>query len=107
MVNFYIPFKYNKQPIKDSTHYLWPLNFNKYSLGRKMFNKCGGLVERSRTAAAQQLTDPLSCMCFPQGKGQVNSISHPSLSVCEKTTSTELISEEQPSALLDDVWEQV
>ena len=58
------------------------LNWNKYSLDRKMLNedlRLGGLVERSREAAAQQLTDPLTRMRFLQGKGQVNGISLSSL----------------------------
>ena len=47
-----------------------------------MLNKdlrSGGLVERSRAAAANQLNDPVTRMRFLQGKGQVKGISLASL----------------------------
>ena len=64
--------------ITGNTQYRWPLNWEKYSLDQKKLNEdlCySDLVERSREAAAQQLTDPLTRMHFLQGKGQVNGIS--------------------------------
>ena len=75
-------FKYNKRITTDNSAYPWPLNWDKYSLDRKMLNedlRSGGLVERSRAAAFDQLTDPVTKMRFLQGKGQVEGISLSSL----------------------------
>ena len=77
MADYNVAFKYNKRIITDNAQYPWPLNWGKYSLDSKMLNEDldnGGLVHRSREAAAQQLTDPLTRMRFLQGKGQVNGI---------------------------------
>ena len=77
MADYNVAFKYNKRIITDDAQYPWPLNWGKYNLDRKMLNEDldnGGLVHRSREAAAQQLTDPLTRMRFLQGKGQVNGI---------------------------------
>ena len=82
MGDYNLAIKYNKQVISNNSQYPWPFNWDKYSLDRKMLNeelRNGVFVERSRGAAAQQLNDPLTGMCFLQGKGQVNGISLPSL----------------------------
>ena len=72
MGDYNIAFKYNKPITTDNSAYPWPLNWDKYSLDRKMLNedlRSGGLVERSRAAAADQLNDPVTRMRFLQGKG--------------------------------------
>ena len=83
MGDYNVAFKYNKRITTDNSAYPWPLNWDKYSLDRKMLNedlRHGGLVERSRAAAFQQLNDPVTRMRFLQGKGQVEGISLSSLS---------------------------
>ena len=85
MGDYNVAFKYNKRITTDNSAYPWPLNWDKYSLDRKMLNedlRHGGLVERSRAAAYQQLNDPLTKMRFLQGKGQVEGISLSSLHRC-------------------------
>ena len=47
--------------------------------GSQNVERYGGLVERSRISAAEQLTDPMTHIRFLQGKGQVNGISLSSL----------------------------
>ena len=82
MGDYNIAFKYNKPITSDNSAYPWPLNWDKYSLDRKMLNedlRSGGLVERSRAAAADQLNDPVTRMRFLQGKGQANGVSLASL----------------------------
>ena len=82
MGDYNVAFKYNKRITTDNSAYPWPLNWDKYSLDRKMLNedlRHGGLVERSRAAAVQQLNDPVTRMRFLQGKGQVEGISLSSL----------------------------
>ena len=82
MGDYNVAFKYNKLKITDNSAYPWPLNWDKYSLDHKMLNedlRSGGLVERSRAAASEQLNDPVTRMLFLQGKGEVNGISLSSL----------------------------
>ena len=82
MGDYNVAFKYNKRITTDNSAYPWPLNWDKYSLDRKMLNedlRSGGLVERSRAAAFDQLTNPVTKMRFLQGKGQVEGISLSSL----------------------------
>ena len=77
MGDYNVAFKYNKRIMTDNAAYPWPLNWDKYSLDRKMLNKdlrSGGLVKRSRAVAFDQLNDPVTKMRFLQGKGQVEGI---------------------------------
>ena len=70
MGDYNVAFKYNKRIMTDNSAYPWLLNWDKYSLDRKMLNKDlrnGGLVERSRDAAFEQLNDPVTKMRFLQG----------------------------------------
>ena len=49
MGDYNISFKYNKRVTTDNSKYPWPLNWDKYSLDRKMLNKDlrgGGLVQK-------------------------------------------------------------
>ena len=73
MGDYNIAFKYNKPITTDNSAYPWPLNWEKYSLDRKILNedlRSGGLVERSREAS-NQLNDPVTRMRFLKGKGQL------------------------------------
>ena len=76
MVDYNIPFKFNKRIVTDNRQYVWPIPQNKYELDRKFLNEdvAYATVDRKRKYMETAM-DPATRLSWFDGAGRVNSIS--------------------------------